>query len=116
MRFRHGRLHNSAGTKSCYVGLPGWFQNGASLNMRLKGMVASAALLALGADASAGETSGLLRKASCSVVRYYVGKYSAVAAETWARSHGATDAEIEAARHCLKDTPQPIQAVHLGGQ
>jgi hypothetical protein len=39
------------------------------------------------------------------VVRYYVAKYSASAAEMWARSHGATDAEIEAARHCLKSMP-----------
>jgi hypothetical protein len=39
------------------------------------------------------------------VVRYYVAKYSASTAETWARSHGATDAEIEAARHCLKGAP-----------
>jgi len=38
-------------------------------------------------------------------VRYYVAKYSASAAEMWARSHGATDAEIEAARRCLNDAP-----------
>jgi hypothetical protein len=30
-----------------------------------------------------------------------VAKYSEAAAETWARSHGATDAEIETARRCL---------------
>jgi hypothetical protein len=81
-----------------------------------KGILASAALLALGADASAGEGSGLLHKVSCSVVRYYVAKYSVAAAEGWARSHGASDAEIEAARHCLKDQPQPIQAAGLSGQ
>jgi hypothetical protein len=29
----------------------------------------------------------------------------------WARSHGASDAQIEAARHCLKDMPaQTAQA------
>jgi len=39
------------------------------------------------------------------VVRYYVAKYSASAAEMWARSHGATDAEIETARHCLRNAP-----------
>ena len=44
---------------------------------------------------------GLLHRASCSVVRYYVAKYSASMAEAWARSKGATEAEIEAARHCL---------------
>jgi hypothetical protein len=44
---------------------------------------------------------GLLHRASCSVVRYYVAKYSASAAEAWARSEGATEAEIQAARRCL---------------
>jgi len=44
---------------------------------------------------------GLLHRASCSVVRYYVAKYSASMAEAWARSKGATEAEIEAARRCL---------------
>ena len=49
----------------------------------------------------AGESSGVLRRISCPVVRYYVAKYSAPAAEHWARSKGASDAEIEAARRCL---------------
>jgi hypothetical protein len=44
---------------------------------------------------------GLLHRASCSVVRYYVAKYSAEMAEAYARSKGATEAEIEAARRCL---------------
>jgi hypothetical protein len=44
---------------------------------------------------------GILHRASCSVVRYYVAKYSASMAEAWARSKGATEAEIEAARRCL---------------
>jgi hypothetical protein len=48
---------------------------------------------------------------SCTAVRYYVAKYSASAAEMWARSHGATDAQIEAARQCLRDSPaQTMQA------
>jgi hypothetical protein len=52
-----------------------------------------------------------VNRVSCAVVRYYVAKYSASAAEMWARGHGATDAEIEAARHCLNDTPsQTAQA------
>jgi hypothetical protein len=42
-----------------------------------------------------------LHRLSCALVRYYVARYSAGAAETWARSHGATDAEIDAARKCL---------------
>jgi hypothetical protein len=36
------------------------------------------------------------------VVRFYVAKYSAGAAESWARSKGATEAEIESARRCIK--------------
>src|SRR5215467_11430597 len=42
---------------------------------------------------------------SCAVVRFYVAKYSEAAAETWARSHGASDAEIETARRCLHPRP-----------
>ncbi|MGV7215872.1 hypothetical protein [Bradyrhizobium sp. UFLA05-112] len=76
----------------------------------IKGLVVSAALLALAPDAMAGEQPGLFRRASCTVVRYYVAKYSAAAAETWARSHGATDAEIETARRCLANAPTPAQA------
>jgi hypothetical protein len=45
---------------------------------------------------------GFLARASCTVVRYYVARYTAASAEAWARSKGATDAEIETARHCLK--------------
>ena len=57
--------------------------------------------------------SGVVHRASCTVVRYYVAKYSASAAEMWARSHGATEAQIEAARLCLKDVPaQTAQAGH----
>lgn len=42
---------------------------------------------------------------SCTVVRLYVAKYSAPAAEAWARSQGATGAEIMVARRCLRDGP-----------
>lgn len=74
--------------------------------MLIKGLVVTAALMALAPDvAVAGEQSGLVRRASCTVVRYYVAKYSAAAAETWARAHGATDAEIEAARRCVANAP-----------
>ena len=38
--------------------------------------------------ASAGEASGLVRRASCTLVRFYVAKYSAPAAEAWVRSKG----------------------------
>lgn len=74
--------------------------------MLIKGFVLSAALLALPPDAMAGESQpGVFRRASCTVVRYYVAKYSAAAAETWARSHGATETEIEAARRCVANMP-----------
>ena len=55
-------------------------------------------------DAAAAEQS-VLRRMSCSVVRFYVAKYSQGAAEAYARSKGATEAEIEVARRCLKGSP-----------
>jgi len=59
----------------------------------------------------AGEQSGVLRRISCPVVRYYVAKYSAPAAEQWARTKGASEAEIEAARRCLRpDATQTAKA------
>ncbi|MGY3233847.1 MULTISPECIES: hypothetical protein [unclassified Bradyrhizobium] len=79
--------------------------------MLIRGFALTAALLAFAPDAMAGEPqSGVFRRASCAVVRYYVAKYSAAAAEAWARSKGATEAEIEAARHCLTNTPVTAQA------
>jgi hypothetical protein len=65
----------------------------------------AAVCFGLAPHAAAAEQSGLVHRASCTVVRYYVAKYSASAAEMWARSHGATDAEIDAARRCLKNAP-----------
>ena len=47
-------------------------------------------------------TAGLFARASCTVVRYYVARYTVAVAEAWARNKGATEAEIEKARHCLK--------------
>jgi hypothetical protein len=44
----------------------------------------------------------LFAKASCAVVRYYVAKYTLATAEAWARSKGASEAEIETARQCIK--------------
>jgi hypothetical protein len=55
--------------------------------------------------AEAFASEGIFHRASCSVVRYYVAKYSAPAAEAWARSKGASEAEIEAARRCLNGAP-----------
>ena len=65
----------------------------------------AAICLGLASQAEAAERSGLVHRASCAVVRLYVAKFSAFAAEAWARSHGATDAEIEAAKRCLRDAP-----------
>ncbi|MET3908235.1 hypothetical protein ABID59_002581 [Bradyrhizobium sp. S3.3.6] len=78
--------------------------------MLIKGLIVSAALMALAPDALAGEQPSVLRRASCTVVRFYVAKYSAAAAEAWARSKGATEAEIEAARRCLANAPVTAQA------
>ena len=49
--------------------------------------------------------AGQLHRVSCTVVRFYVAKYSASAAEAWARNKGATEAEIDAARRCIRDSP-----------
>ena len=73
--------------------------------MRLPGLCILAVLLVFTPNAVAAEQGGLLHRVSCSVVRYYVAKYSAAAAESWARSKGATEAEIESARRCLKGAP-----------
>lgn len=73
--------------------------------MKLRCFVMLAVFFALSPEAFAGESSGVFHRASCTVVRYYVAKYSAGAAEAWARSKGASEAEIEAARHCLKGMP-----------
>jgi hypothetical protein len=43
----------------------------------------------------------LFGQVSCAVVRFYVAKYSESTAENWARSHGASAADIETARRCL---------------
>jgi len=69
------------------------------MNLRL--MAVLAACLGASSAASAGEQSGILHRVSCSMVRFYVAKYSAAAAEQWARSNGATDAEVDAAKRCL---------------
>jgi hypothetical protein len=73
--------------------------------------------LGLAPQVEAAERSGLVHRASCTVVRYYVAKYTASAAEAWARSKGATQGEIEAGRHCLKDAPaQPGQTAQWSAQ
>jgi hypothetical protein len=59
-------------------------------------------VLGLSPDAMAGGHTGILHRISCTMVRYYVALYSATAAEQYARGKGATDADIEVARHCIK--------------
>jgi hypothetical protein len=76
--------------------------------MSLRGIFVFAVCLGVSPAAFAGEASGILHRVSCSVVRFYVAKYSAPAAEQWARSKGATEADIEAARRCL--TAETIRA------
>jgi hypothetical protein len=74
-------------------------------------MVALSMLTALGQTATAGERPSLAHRVSCTVVRYYVARYSEWAAEAWARSHGATDAEIQTARSCLSGSS--VQTANL---
>jgi hypothetical protein len=59
-------------------------------------------VLGLSPQITAREHGGLLHRMSCSVVRYYVARYTASTAEQYARSKVATDAEIETARRCIK--------------
>jgi hypothetical protein len=73
--------------------------------MLKRGIGAVALTLSLTSGALAGSQPGAMQRMSCTVVRLYVAKYSAPAAEMWARSHGATDTQIEAARRCLTDSP-----------
>jgi hypothetical protein len=68
------------------------------------------ALLSLSPAAMASEHS-VLHRMSCAAVRYYVALYSATAAEQYARSQGASDAEIEKARRCIRtETPRTASA------
>lgn len=60
--------------------------------------------------ASASEAHRVVRRAPCTLVRYYVAAYSAPVAEAWARSKGATDAEINTARRCIA----PQQTAQVG--
>ena len=95
--------------RSCYD-----FEKRGDAMIRL-GMAAFVLMLTQVAGASAAERStGLLHHMSCTVVRYYVAKYSEPAAEAWARGKGATDADIEAARHCLPGggATQTVQAAN----
>ncbi|MGJ5049058.1 hypothetical protein ACQR09_18515 [Bradyrhizobium oligotrophicum] len=68
----------------------------------LRGVMAGGLLiLAMGSELQAAGESGAETRMSCSDVRYYVEKYTAEVAEMYARSRGATDAQINRARRCL---------------
>ena len=79
--------------------------------MLMRGIAALVLVLALCQRAEA----GALHRISCAVVRLYVAKYSEPAAESWARSHGATDVEIETARRCLGSSLQTASTSPLMG-
>jgi hypothetical protein len=81
------------------------------LNWALRLACVLAAFSGFSPAAEASERSPLLHRMSCTVVRYYVALYSATAAEQYARSKGATDADIEAARRCIRsDGPRTASA------
>lgn len=70
-------------------------------------------LLPLSSEASADRHHRPGGRLSCSEVRYYVAKYSAAVAEIYARTHGASEAQIERARRCLAsnvqaEAPRPL--------
>ncbi|MGJ4995683.1 hypothetical protein [Bradyrhizobium sp. HKCCYLR20261] len=74
----------------------------------LRGVMAAGLLiLAMGSELQAASESGAETRMSCSDVRYYVEKYTAEVAEMYARSRGATDAQINRARRCL--TPVQVR-------
>jgi hypothetical protein len=68
-------------------------------DMLIKSIAALSLLVAASQGATANDKPA--HRFSCALVRLYVAKYTLPAAETWARSHGATNVDIEAARHCL---------------
>ena len=85
--------------------------------MLLRWGCVAAICFGLAPGAEAAEHSGLIHRASCAVVRFYVAKYSASAAEMWARSHGATDAESKRRGIVSKSPPsRTAQAGHWTAQ
>jgi hypothetical protein len=83
------------------VGTAGLFAAwGPSMVMRAASILV--VVLGLSPGGMAGEHAGVRHRMSCTVVRYYVALYTASAAEQFARSKGATNADIEVARRCIK--------------
>ena len=77
--------------------------------MFMRAMAAATLILSFVSGAQASSQHGVRQRISCAEVRCYVAKYSAATAELYARSRGATEAQINAARRCLKD--QAAQAL-----
>jgi hypothetical protein len=78
--------------------------------MLMRGTMTLLALLLLNTELPAADRGG--QRMSCILVRFYVAKYTASTAEIYARAHGATDADIDAARRCFKTrTMQTAQAI-----
>jgi hypothetical protein len=83
--------------------------------MFMKSIVACSLLIASNQGAPASQRP--VHHYSCTLVRFYVAKYSLPAAESFARSHGATEVDIETARHCLGSSVQTASWAaisHLG--
>lgn len=78
--------------------------------MGLRAFLIVAAVLAGSAQVVEAAEQSPLRRVSCTVVRFYVAKYTQGAAEAYARSKGATDAEIESARRCLRGSSSVVAA------
>ena len=79
--------------------------------MALRLICVLTAFLSLSSAAMASDHSALLHRMSCAAVRYYVALYSATAAEQYARSMGASNAEIEKARRCIRtEAPRTASA------
>ena len=87
-------------TRACRLPL----RSPGSTDMLIKSIAAIALLIAASDGAPASDKPA--HRFSCTLVRLYVAKYSLPAAESWARSHGATDVEIETARQCLGSSVQ----------
>lgn len=68
------------------------------------GLVVLLLFMTAGGGAAAGERP--MHRFSCTLVRFYVAKYSLPAAESWARNQGASEAEIDVARRCLGSSVQ----------
>ena len=62
--------------------------------MGLRAFFIVAAVLAGSSQIVEAAEQSVLRRVSCSVVRFYVAKYSAGAAEAYARSKGASEADL----------------------